>query len=89
VNEPHAEFQTGLSEPELSRMAALDAAGFREMFGATPVMRAKHRGFLRNVAIAMGNAAKPEFREQLQILAGNEDTTVAEAAGWALGRIGL
>ena len=42
--------------PPLERMATLTESEFRALFRDTPVSRAKYSGFLRNVAIAMGNA---------------------------------
>jgi len=51
------------------------------------VSRAKYSGFLRNVAIAMGNSGLPGFREALARLAGSEDSMVAEHARWGLARL--
>jgi epoxyqueuosine reductase len=73
--------------PPLQEMAALSEAEFREMFSGTPVARARYSGFLRNVAIAMGNSGRPDFREALQRMAGSGDAAVADAAAWALERL--
>lgn len=73
--------------PKLERMAALTGEEFRAIFRSSPVSRAKYSGFLRNVAIAMGNAARPEFEAPLRKLADSEDAVVAEHAAWALARI--
>jgi epoxyqueuosine reductase len=73
--------------PPLQEMAALSEAEFREMFGGTPVARARYSGFLRNVCIAMGNSGRPDFREALQRMAGSGDAAVADAAAWALERL--
>ena len=54
------------------------------MFRGTPVTRAKYRGFLRNVAVAMGNARLGKFRAPLERLAASDDPVVAEHARWAL-----
>jgi len=70
--------------PELERMAGITEAEFREMFRNTPVSRAKYRGFLRNVVVAMGNSRLEKFREPLEKLAASEDPLVAEHAEWAL-----
>jgi hypothetical protein len=51
----HAAFDPRLVAPPLERLAALSEAEFRELFGDTPVSRARYAGFLRNVAVAMGN----------------------------------
>ena len=74
--------------PPLERMAAMSEEEFRELFRKTPVSRAKYAGFLRNVAVAMGNAGLTKFREPLEKLAGSESELVAEHARWALERLG-
>jgi len=71
--------------PPLAEMAALTEATFRAMFRGSPVSRARYFGFLRNVAIAMGNRGLPQFRAPLEKLAASEDRVVAEHARWALG----
>jgi len=70
--------------PPLERMASLTEAEFRAMFLDTTVSRAKYSGFLRNVAVAMGNARLEKFRAPLQKLAASPDALVAEHAVWAL-----
>jgi len=76
------------SDPEsLDELAALTEAEFRARYRNTAVSRAKYSGFLRNVAIAMGNSGKEEFRGPLERLAGSDDPVVAEHAGWALLRL--
>ncbi|MFY9724800.1 MAG: tRNA epoxyqueuosine(34) reductase QueG [Bryobacteraceae bacterium] len=74
--------------PPLERLAALSEEEFRELFGGTPVWRARYTGFLRNVAVAMGNRALPQFRPALEKLAASPDPMVAEHARWALGKLG-
>lgn len=73
--------------PSLERMASIDETEFREMFRHSPVSRAKYRGFLRNVAVAMGNSGLRKFREPLTRLAASEDALIAEHARWALARL--
>ena len=51
--------------PLLGELAVLSEAEFRSMFRGTPVTRARYSGFLRNVAMAMGNRGLPEFRGAL------------------------
>jgi epoxyqueuosine reductase len=74
--------------PPLDRMAALSEQEFRALFRDTPISRARYSGFLRNVAIAMGNSGRSEFRAPLEKLAASGDSLVAEAANWALKRLG-
>ena len=46
--------------PPLERLAALTPAGFRAMFAHAPSRAPAIAGFLRNVAIAMGNSGRPK-----------------------------
>ena len=73
--------------PDLVELAALDAAAFRERFRGSPVKRAKRRGLLRNVAVALGNAGDPSHRPVLERLTRDEDPVIREHADWALGRL--
>ncbi|MGC4098713.1 MAG: tRNA epoxyqueuosine(34) reductase QueG [Nitrospira sp.] len=41
--------------PELNELAQLDESAFATLFQQSPIRRAKHQGFLRNVAIAQRN----------------------------------
>jgi epoxyqueuosine reductase len=70
--------------PPLEQLAGLTEGEFREVFRASPIQRAKYAGFLRNVAIAMGNSGQAKFREPLEKLAAFENELVAEHARWAL-----
>ena len=73
--------------PPLEGLAALSEDEFRELFGGTPVWRARYAGFLRNVAVAMGNRGLPQFRPALEKLSAFADPMVAEHARWALGKL--
>lgn len=75
--------------PELSAFAAaaLDEDSFRATFRGSPVKRAKRRGMLRNVAVALGNSGDAEHRPILQRLAEDADPVVREHAAWALQRL--
>jgi len=83
-----APFQPREFAPPLAELAALSEEGFRSMFRASPIWRAKYRGFLRNVCTAMGNARLPQYRIPLEQLAQHEDSAVSDHARWALERIG-
>jgi epoxyqueuosine reductase len=73
--------------PRLEELAALSEEEFRDRFQASPIQRAKHAGFLRNVAIAMGNSGQEKFREPLERLSRFPNEMVAEHARWALDQI--
>jgi epoxyqueuosine reductase len=70
--------------PSLERLAGLSESEFRAMFRPTPVERARYRGFLRNVAIAMGNSRSARMVGPLLKLTAHEDAVVAEHAWWGL-----
>lgn len=72
----------------LDRMAELTESEFRKIFRGTAVSRAKYVGFLRNVAVAMGNSGSPKLRVPLERLAASPHPLVAEHARWALTRLG-
>lgn len=76
-----------LVAPPLAALAALDDAGFRAMFAASPVKRIGRNRFARNVAIAIGNSAAPDLLPAAQALTNDADAVVAEAGGWALRRL--
>ena len=73
--------------PDLEALAGLDEAAFRERFRGSPVKRAKRRGLLRNVAVALGNAGDASKRPILERMAGDSDPVVHEHATWALRRL--
>lgn len=75
--------------PPLAELAALTPESFRALFRGSPVERTRYQGFLRNVAIAMGNAGRPEYFEPLTMLARSEDAVIASHAQWALGQLQL
>jgi epoxyqueuosine reductase len=77
-------FQPRHFAPPLEKLALLTEDEFRTMFRGTPVTRAKYAGFLRNVAIAMGNRRLEKFRAPLEKLAASDDPLVAGHAFWAL-----
>lgn len=87
-----AEFQPKTADrvsPDLGTLADLTPAEFRTAFQGSPVSRTRYAGFLRNVAVAMGNSGSPKFREPLERLATTaEDETVRQHAAWALEQLG-
>lgn len=83
-----------LLAPALEWLAALSEEDYRQVFRRSPVKRAKYRGLLRNVCIALGNAARaaaPGVRQRvarlLERLAASDDPLIAEHARWALGEL--
>ena len=74
--------------PKLVDLIRLDEAGFRARFAGTPVSRAKRRGLLRNVAVALGNWGQPEALPALrQAALTDPEPLIREHAAWAIARI--
>ncbi len=73
--------------PRLLDLIGLDERQFRERFRGTPILRAKRRGLMRNVAVALGNwgdeAAIPALSAALE----DDEPLVQGHAAWALGQI--
>ena len=78
------EFASVVSGAVLEELASLSADEFRTRFRHTPVWRVKYSGFLRNVAVAMGNSKDPKYRSVLEQLSVSEDEIIASHADWAL-----
>jgi epoxyqueuosine reductase len=74
--------------PRLPELLALDADGFRARFRRTAVTRAKRRGLLRNVAVALGNTGNPEAVPALARALFDPEPLVRGHVAWALGRLG-
>jgi epoxyqueuosine reductase len=77
----------GALSPDLAALAGLDEAAFRQRFRKSAVKRAKRRGLLRNVAVAIGNSGDPSRRGVLETLARDADPLVREHALWALRKL--
>jgi epoxyqueuosine reductase len=73
--------------PPLEKLASLSKQEFDEMFRSSPVKRSRHAGFLRNVAVAMGNSGSARFRLPLERMAQSDDAMVAAHASWALAQL--
>jgi epoxyqueuosine reductase len=74
--------------PPLAELAALDDAAFRARFSGSPIKRIGRDRFLRNVLYAIGNSGAPDLAEAARPHLADPDPTVAEAARWALTRLG-
>ena len=87
---PEFRLRPGVPEPLLTEELALTPDDFNIKFKGSPVKRAKRRGYLRNVAVALGNSGDPEAVPALeQALLHDPEPQVRQHAAWALGRIGL
>ena len=67
----------------------LSAQTFNRKFRYSPVQRAKRRGYLRNICVALGNLANPASAAHLRsVLLVEPESLVRAHAAWALGQIG-
>ena len=76
------------SSPDLIPLLALSEEEFRERFRHSPILRAKWRGLLRNVCVALGNIGDPQAIPALTGALHDAEPLVRGHAAWALGRIG-
>ena len=88
TEEPAYQPRAGLHAPELIPLLSLTEAEFRQRFRGSPILRAKRRGFLRNVAVALGNLKSIEAVPALIRALEDEEPLVRGHAAWALGQIG-
>jgi epoxyqueuosine reductase len=94
--DPAFEPRPGVSFPELLEEIRLTPEEFNRKFKDSPVKRAKRRGYLRNVAVAIGNlaalqgseAAREAVTTLSKILHTDPEPLVRAHAAWALGRFG-
>lgn len=78
-----------LLNPDLDALGALTEAEFEKKFNGSPIRRAGYRGFLRNVAVAMGNSGEARFRPRLEACAQAENEPLRASARWALEQLTL
>lgn len=80
--------ETQIENPELTAELSLSPEEFNRKFKGNPIKRAKRRGYLRNVAVALGNSGQasvvPVLVESLKV---EPEPLVRRHAAWALGQI--
>jgi epoxyqueuosine reductase len=75
--------------PDLLSEIMLTQIDFNRRFRHSPIRRSKRRGYLRNIAVALGNLSFPAAVETLsQVLLVDPEPMVRSHAVWALGQIG-
>ena len=94
---PDFDARAGLSGQQLVQLFAWDEATFLRLAEGGPIRRIGHERWLRNVAVALGNALRastePErcaaLRAALQTRADSDSVLVREHVAWALDKNGL
>lgn len=76
-----------LDSPDLLELLDLDEADFKARFAGTPILRAKRRGLLRNVCVALGNVGDETALPALRRAASDYEPLIAEHAVWAIQQI--
>ena len=74
--------------PRLEDLASLTEADFRRIFRDSPLKRPKHRGWLRNLCVVMGNSGDRRFLPWLEEMRLHESPVVREHAEWAIQKLG-
>jgi epoxyqueuosine reductase len=87
--EPDLAPRPGIPQPDLRQEIHLSPQAFNAKFKDSPVQRPRRRGYLRNVAVAMGNLADPDCLPDLvQVLREDPEPLVRGQAAWAIGQTG-
>jgi epoxyqueuosine reductase len=86
-HDPAFDAHPGIFNPVLVEDLALTSQGFNLKFRQTPVLRSKRRGYLRNVAVALGNLRDPAAVPALEKAVQSNEPLIREHAVWALEQI--
>lgn len=73
--------------PRLVELLSMSREEFHRRFKGSPIQRAQYAGFLRNVAVALGNSHSPTAVPALIRALSHEEPLVRQHAAWALGEI--
>ncbi len=77
-----------IPHPVLQNELKLDSPAFNQKFKDSPILRARRRGYLRNVCMALGNQPDSGNIPALADVLENEpEPLIRSHAAWALGRI--
>ena len=89
VPTPESAFQPGPGNlmPELAPLVDLTSEEFNRRFKDSPIRRARRDGFVRNVAVALGNSRLPEAVAPLGRALKDGSALVREHAAWGLGQV--
>lgn len=89
VGAPEFAARSGRQAPILVEELRLTTQEFSQKFSGSPLKRARRRGYLRNVAVALGNSRDPRALSALaSTLLEDPEPLVRGHAAWAIGQIG-
>jgi epoxyqueuosine reductase len=77
----------GVQPPELIEHINLSTTSFNQKFKSSPIKRAKRRGYLRNVAVGLGNSLNQDAIPGLINALDDPEHLIREHAAWALEQI--
>ncbi len=87
TSEPDFSVRNGLDDASLVELFAWDENAFREKLAGSAIYRIGHEQWLRNIAVAMGNAPRSAaLVAALQARIGHASEHVREHVSWALSR---
>ncbi|MCI0693307.1 tRNA epoxyqueuosine(34) reductase QueG [candidate division KSB1 bacterium] len=69
--------------PPLAALAEMDEEAFRQKFRRSPIKRAKWRGFMRNLLVALGNSGMDEYLPIVARFLQHPEGLLREHARWA------
>ncbi|MDE0469195.1 MAG: tRNA epoxyqueuosine(34) reductase QueG [Candidatus Poribacteria bacterium] len=88
TTEPGFQPRDGNFAPKLLSLVGMTQEEFSQQFKGSPIKRAKRRGFLRNVLVAIGNWGTQRAVPALKDALADDEPVVRSHAAWALGKIG-
>ncbi len=88
LGDPAFEPRSGVVRPSLRGELSLSAEAFNRKFKGSPIKRTKRRGYLRNVALALGNSRDTDAVPNLAKALSDGESLVRGHASWALSQIG-
>lgn len=80
-------FEAKTAPSSLTEEMVLTPQAFNQRFKGSPVKRSKRRGYLRNVAVALGNIGDMHHLPILQNALNDEEPMIHEHAQWAMEQI--
>ncbi len=87
-DDPAVQPRDDLTAPDLVELLTLTDEQFRERFARSPIKRAKRRGLLRNVCVALGNIGDMSAVPALERARDHDrEPLVCEHAAWAVTQI--